>query len=822
MITKITSANANQYRALFAKATQDLRTHDANGKKSGEQGYSGSPVISAAPSYLPIDITAAEYVAGEVAVKRDGEWVMTSISDPYLDNAEYAIEIVDGEITSLEEYFQYIADLKNINPTYTILPIDEEIFKIDADSRKITIPAAFAANGVSVQGDEISEVLYFSINRFYDMEDLTNDEIFIEWRCPANADGEVIEGVSKPWAIDVESHPGYIVFGWPLASEITAVPGDVTFSVRFYRFAEEEHTVQYSLSTLTNTVTIKPGIDLKNTVRQNLETPGAITDSTELLNERIINSEASGAGETPAYPEFDVKEHLMEGSKGDIVIATKDNGNYQFYSFVPKANTVAKKYDEYLVYLTNPETGVEGDGIYRIRSTVSDTGAITYAWIKMSENGLVLNNTLFDNGLVFIETADTTFVENRVYYVKGGTESEPTYTPYTGSTVIVDDDEQESPANPSDLTIGETKHVHLYEKWGQSDIESVGTTDRVPTDNNDFVRGTYQPRITNRLGRRTERKYGPVVRVTGPEQPIIVDDLIPKNPDGTYKWSNGEGKIGGAIFEDGEDGLVAPLKVKAQIDAHGYTKFVWYKQVIDEDPATPDWVEIGHSNVATRETIEGIDPDDRQLATSQLFNIVGTEYGADDNGDGIYKCVVDTLLNADHKVNPEAEGLAGADPEVLVRVTHAASPAILDQETLIEQKLTVNVGDFMPIGLAPNENEVRTEDDYYEYQWYRYVAVDANTTNRDKGLAAQGRYTDPASIVRDQKLEGRGGIIDTVPEHTENKLDSQGRLPIATIPNTPGLNDNGQYYCIITNHYNGSTCVQSTNFIENLDIADQG
>jgi len=814
MITKITSANANQYRALFAKATQALRTHDANGKAPGEDGYSGSPVISAEPSYLPIDITASEYVAGEVA-KKDAEtglYSMTAISDPYDPNGEYAIEIVDGEITSLEEYFQYIADLKNINPTYTILPIDEEVFKIDANTREIAIPDAFAKNGVSVQGDEISEVLYFKINRFYDMEDLTNDEIFIEWRCPADAEGNEVEGVSKPWAIDVESNPGYIVFGWPLASEITAIPGDVTFSVRFYRFAEEEHTVQYSLSTLTNTVTIRPSINLKNTVRQNLETPGAITDATELLNERIINSEISGVGENPAYPAFDTKESQMENSRKDIVIATKNNGVYQFYSFVPKADTVAKKYDEYLVYLTNPVTGTEGEGIYRIRSTVSDTGAITYAWIKMAEDGLVLNNALFENGLVFIPTEDTTFVANRVYYVQSGTSPEYVYTPYTGSTVIVDQDEQEIPANPSALMI-DGNLVHLYEKWGQVDLQEE-TIVRTPIDNSDFVLGTYQPRITNRLGRRTERVYGPVVRITGPEQPIVVDDLVPKNQDGSYKWSNGEGNIGGAIFEDGEDGLVAAVQVKANIDAHGYTKFVWYKQVEE------DWEEIGFSPVATRETISGIDPDDRQLGTSAVYKIPGGAYGSANNGDGIYKCVVDTLLNSKHEINPEAAGLEGAEPEVLLRVTHEATPAALDQTALAANEYTVNVGTKMAIKLIPNENEVRTVDDYFEYQWYRYVSEDAAIAVQDKTSALQGHYTDAAKIAKDEILPALCGRVDLT-ENADNKLDADGTLKIATIPNTPGLSDNGYYYCIITNHYNGSTSVQSSAFIWNVDVADQ-
>ena len=274
MITKITAKNANKYRVLFAKATEALRTHSANGELvTATNGL--TPIITGAVSYAFVeDMSPALYVAGELWVGETGRSInaetglpeyatyrQTELSEHYDSSKEYFIQSVSGEINSLEEYFLYIADLKKINPIYTILPIDENLFEIDANTREITIPDEFKKNGVSVQSDEISEVLYFRIDRFFDMEDLTNEDIFIEWRAPNG-----IEGVSMPWAIDVESQPGYIIFGWPLSSEITAVPGNVTFSVRFYRFQEEEHTLQYSLSTLTNSVVIKPGIALERRV----------------------------------------------------------------------------------------------------------------------------------------------------------------------------------------------------------------------------------------------------------------------------------------------------------------------------------------------------------------------------------------------------------------------------------------------------------------------------------------------------------------------------------------------------------------------------
>ena len=56
-------------------------------------------------------------------------------------------------ITSLDEYFACLKSLADINPIYTVLPLDEPVFSIDTNTRKITVPAEFSKNGVSVQGE---------------------------------------------------------------------------------------------------------------------------------------------------------------------------------------------------------------------------------------------------------------------------------------------------------------------------------------------------------------------------------------------------------------------------------------------------------------------------------------------------------------------------------------------------------------------------------------------------------------------------------------------------------------------------------------------
>jgi hypothetical protein len=95
-------------------------------------------------------------------------------------------------ISNIDDYFGVLKALAEIeqraesgniseyiDPIFTILPATEETFNIDANSRKISIPDNFAKYGAGVQGDEIAEILYFSIDRYFDAMDLAEMDILV-------------------------------------------------------------------------------------------------------------------------------------------------------------------------------------------------------------------------------------------------------------------------------------------------------------------------------------------------------------------------------------------------------------------------------------------------------------------------------------------------------------------------------------------------------------------------------------------------------------------------------------------------------------------
>ena len=185
----------------------------------------------------------------------------------------------DYQIGSLNEYFAVLQTLvglpdlsENEKAFYLRLPLDEDVFAINADTRVITVPPNFAKNGVGVQGDESAEVLYFTVDRFFDSMDLANDdmEIRIQWEAK-DANGETIRGVSKNFGKDIESEAGkgLMIFGWPISSTLTQASGPIKFAVRFFQYGGDNNTLSYSFSTLPAQVNINASLNYDMTHVEN-------------------------------------------------------------------------------------------------------------------------------------------------------------------------------------------------------------------------------------------------------------------------------------------------------------------------------------------------------------------------------------------------------------------------------------------------------------------------------------------------------------------------------------------------------------------------
>lgn len=359
MITYIDSKNASKYTALFKEAENALIAFWRG------QGLTDSQIAS------------DDYFGAKIRDEETGE------------------EFYSNGISSLNSYFSWINDLLSItslpvldaagNPSgdeydfdgmrFSMLPVDEEVFEIDANTRKIAVPKAFVDNGISVQGDEISEVVYFKIPRFYDATDLFNQNVMIEWIAPSG-----LKGYSVPTVKVLDDTTNYVIFGWALASDITKVNGDVTFSVRFYKYDEDNNKIQYSLSTLTQKAKIQPNIGLD--IAGLLGSDGAL-DGYKVLGDEIKalikeRSENSNFG--------------VAGDKAEIPV---------IYSIIVKDG----KDDEDAAVVVLPEAFDKGWLAHVVgRGYSNDAGSISYFWKKFDYDTGVRLQTGTDDKLVYNDT----------------------------------------------------------------------------------------------------------------------------------------------------------------------------------------------------------------------------------------------------------------------------------------------------------------------------------------------------------------------------------------------------------------------------------
>ena len=512
MITRITKANADKYRALFAEAVEALSTHDSNGKKPGQEGFD-EVVISIQESFEPVSLNEDTFIGGVHYIEiGEGQWQLTSEEDVFNPEAKYAVRIEASEkITTLEEYFCYIADLRAIDKKFTILPLEDEenFFAIDANSRKIEVPKSFKDNGVAVQGDEIAEILYFKIDRYFDMDDLGEKQVYIQWLAPADEKGNRKKGVSAPWVVNTNICPGYVIIGWPLASELTQNAGKIDFSVRFFTIPEEGELtgrLLYSLSTLPATVEVKAGLnyDLENISLED------IIDSEFLINNRLVNSDITDANTPdPILPVFLSEDEVIETIGDEHTVVSEDEAKYKTYK----------------VYMTNKETGEEQDGTFTVQAYITDTGSMGYGWVKRDEEGDVVQDV---NMLTVFEPVDDEERNiSKVYYTKEG---EDTYAPFSFTDEI------------NDLVTAAEAGIQLYERKSRVVMNVSGEN----------VLGSYQVRVTNRRGRKTTRAFGNIALVEGPEAPVISEDI---------------GEIG--VFENNSINLT----IEVESDEHAYTTY---------------------------------------------------------------------------------------------------------------------------------------------------------------------------------------------------------------------------------------------------------
>lgn len=204
---------------------------------------------------------------------------------------EKVSEILNLEpaISTLDEYFQHLHEISLKDPSLIILPLDEEKFFIDGNSRKITVPQAFVKNGVGVQGDHYAEYIYFEIDRYFENIDFGSPSItaVVEF-----IDANQQKHFTKAWIKYTDEKSSKVLIGWPITQDVTSKAGPIKFSVRLFEL--EGNSYKRSFGTLIGQLVVNPSLDFAISKAEIDNIQGKLDADVEgEVLRRMINSPAA-------------------------------------------------------------------------------------------------------------------------------------------------------------------------------------------------------------------------------------------------------------------------------------------------------------------------------------------------------------------------------------------------------------------------------------------------------------------------------------------------------------------------------------------------
>lgn len=589
-----------------------------------------------------------------------------------------------GRLTSLEEYFSHIADLQEIDKAFLMLP-SETPFDINADTRMMTIPANFKTYGVGVAGDQLAETLLFEIDRYFDYMDLASEgmQTYVQWELP---DGT--QGASMVEMKDIETKPGYILFGWTLTNNVTKMAGRIKFSVRFFK-KNGEGKIVYSFNTLPHMVTLNDALQVE------VQSDKEVDSASALFNSAIVNGSVTINGIPAEIPYFtspakDLTSPAFIDNNNQIVLTAQalanDAGNIHYEWHYLDGEGMEHKYqptpsendDEFIkaVYSYVALKDAEGNNIpvdrekpeykhknFYIYNETAPTGYEPYSGVYPQAS----NITLYEREVALTITANDEKSITGKYWVTAKNQAGLSSSPVVSSTHCVVPGPERlvfEEAIPSKVIIeGEAADINIlvgidldkdYAKntsiiyaWEKSISGDEGEYEAVETKYDpafsvDYENiGWYKVKVTSTLNNDQKVINSDVCKITNaPVAPeLSVECDTSKTPSTTVTEPEGENYIN--INLPGIHELVTLNVSAAEINkanedmsyelySEGY-EYNWYRILQDADINESDMIKVDRQNDSD------IDPNNEDPAS---LTIIGSREVSQ-----IFRCEVTNHLN---------------------------------------------------------------------------------------------------------------------------------------------------------------------------------
>lgn len=172
-------------------------------------------------------------------------------------------------ITTAEQYNENLHIIHNQNPPMrVVLPTPDNIYNIDIKTREIDAPQF-----LGVETDQSAETIYFIVDRYADYMDLSTASCIITY---TNALGKTRYYVVPFYDIysydNKDKNLTKMLIPWCLDADVTEAPGEVEFSLLFFKTSEEvvgqDHQIKSVVSYKLNTLPAKSKVLSNMKVKQ--------------------------------------------------------------------------------------------------------------------------------------------------------------------------------------------------------------------------------------------------------------------------------------------------------------------------------------------------------------------------------------------------------------------------------------------------------------------------------------------------------------------------------------------------------------------------
>lgn len=671
-------------------------------------------------------------------------------------------------ISTLNEYFAYLKELKDLAETdddkkfFLRLPLDEDLFEINANTREVTVPESLAS--VGVQGDELAEIVYFSIDRFFDFTDLANENIniVIQWEA-TDLNGETIQGFSRNFGKDIETIPGKIIFGWAISHEFTGAPGNIRFAVRFYSY-NENNEFTYSLATLPATIRIQASLDhdvINKTIPE--------IDYGNLLLSRVTNSGIYDKSlPTPSEPDI-VKELYVLSPAG-----------YE---------------NQKIVDLPDDDNGI----VLAIGAQPTDIGVVGVDWRYFSygsgdysKDSISFNASSDEKMLLVTETLNS----EKTYYT---TEDEVQYSKFTDfdsleslelQTQVIEHEEPEEDEIITGYKLTDNNSlIQLYEKVYTVTIKETEEFKATGV----YTADVYSRALVNTKTKHMSRSDG--ITIPGPLNPVIdvKDDeyfdntaiITDEDTLDVHIATDDDSFVLKVIAEKGED-----LKEASEVGENPRVDLTYQWQ---KENQSHEWIDLVRSENST-------DPENG-LTISNL-NLLST---LDDK----YRAVVTSHRNGQttsinsgiYRVTPTPK-----EPDISVqfnKLTYSGVQTVWEKHKYNknlpgENKMTMSLSNALNIRVDRN---IQTDKLSYVWMYYQTEGPIDLTDDEVVNTALQPLEERLGEIFNDPRDDMDSIIVDLTEFNNNDLVVLEDETSAYTSSITP--DKTGFYYCVVINELNG-------------------